>query len=68
MSLGATPYRRDSWDAMAKTGIGLSPEDKLNSTSRESTSEHFYGSFLPKNRPFLPVGPSCQLGPHQFID
>ena len=26
MSLGATPYRRDSWDAMAKTGITLSPE------------------------------------------
>ncbi|XP_059352458.1 filamin-B-like isoform X4 [Daphnia carinata] len=32
MALGATPYRRDSWDAMAKTGIGLSPDDKLNSS------------------------------------
>ncbi|XP_046654649.1 filamin-C-like isoform X2 [Daphnia pulicaria] len=33
MALGATPYRRDSWDAMAKTGIGFSPDDKLNSSS-----------------------------------
>lgn len=33
MALGATPYRRDSWDAMAKTGMSLSPDDKLNSSS-----------------------------------
>jgi len=25
--LGATPYRRDSWDAMAKTGIALGSSD-----------------------------------------
>lgn len=33
LALGATPYRRDSWDAVTKTGIGLSPDDKLNSSS-----------------------------------
>lgn len=35
MALGATPYRRDSWDAMTKTGIAFSPDEKLNSSSRK---------------------------------
>lgn len=41
MALGATPYRRDSWDAIAKTGIGFSPDDKLNSSSRKSNPFFF---------------------------
>lgn len=46
-TLGATPYRRDSWDAMAKTGIGLSLDDKVNSLPRKfSSKESFY--LLPK--------------------
>lgn len=35
MAMGATPYRRDSWDAMTKTGIGLGPDEKLNNSPRK---------------------------------
>lgn len=42
MLSGATPYRRDSWDAMAKTGIAL--EDDHTMTS--SVSRNLFNSVM----------------------
>ena len=39
MLMGATPYRRDSWDAMTKTGIAFNQEEqKINSSGAKSLS------------------------------